>query len=109
VPKLPAFKITDLIEVLRGHYKSKSKIKKIGIRPGEKIDEWMINEDEATRAHEFKDGFVILSQISQYQKGQKFDYLKNAPKVRFSHYTSRDALVGREEARKILLANGIIK
>jgi UDP-N-acetylglucosamine 4,6-dehydratase len=109
IPKLPAFKITDLIDVLKEHYGSKSRTKTIGIRPGEKIDEWMINEDEATRAFSFKDGYVITSQIQQYQDEPSYSYLKAAPKFKGGHYSSRDALVAKPEVRKMLLANGIIK
>lgn len=109
VPKLPAFKITDLIEVLREHYRSTSKVKTTGIRPGEKIDEWMINEDEATRAYEFGDGYTIIPQIEKYQEHVKYAYVKGAPKFKLEHYSSRDALVSKAEVKKILLENHILK
>lgn len=107
VPKIPSFKIADLIEVLCEHYHSKSKTGVIGIRPGEKLDEWMINEDEATRAYEFGDGYVILSQIDRYLT-MKYPYLKGLPKVKFKNYSSGDNLLSRSEIKKLLVENKIL-
>ncbi|MFA4946819.1 MAG: SDR family NAD(P)-dependent oxidoreductase [Candidatus Micrarchaeia archaeon] len=109
VPRLPAFRITDLIDALKEHYRSKSPVRVTGIRPGEKIDEWMINEDEATRAFDFKDGYAVISQIDRYQETVKYPYLKNAPRVKFKHYSSADALVDKARIRKLLEGNGILK
>ena len=108
VPRLPAFKITDLIEVLCEHYGSKSRTKTIGIRPGEKIDEWMINDYEAKNAYEFGDGYVVVPQIEKYQD-VKYAYLKGTPKFKLAHYTSRDALVEKNEVEKTLRENHILK
>ncbi len=108
VPRLPAFKIPDLIDALKEFYKSKSPVKVVGVRPGEKIDEYMINEDEATRAYELGDGYVILSQIDKYQE-TRFDYLKGCRKFDKPLYSSRQALVPRQEVRRILEAAGILK
>ena len=55
VPKLPSMNITDLAEAIAPNVKRKV----IGIRPGEKIHEIMITEDEAKHSKEFKDFFVI--------------------------------------------------
>ncbi len=56
VPKIPSYKLTDLIKgIMPG-----KKIKIVGIRPGEKIHEEMISIDEARNALEFKKLFVVL-------------------------------------------------
>ena len=56
VPKVPSMKITDLAEVIA----PKCKIKFIGIRPGEKIHECLLTEDEARNSVEYKDFFIIM-------------------------------------------------
>ena len=55
VPKIPSKKIIDLAQAIV----PECKMEFIGIRPGEKIHELLITEDEARHALEFDDFFVI--------------------------------------------------
>lgn len=55
VPKLPSMKVTDLARAIA----PSCKIKYVGIRPGEKIYESLITEDESRHSVELKDRFVI--------------------------------------------------
>lgn len=55
VPKLPSTTITDLAKAIA----PKAKVDVVGIRPGEKLHEVLISEDEARTAIELKDMYVI--------------------------------------------------
>lgn len=55
VPKIPSYRILDVAKAIA----PEAKIKVIGIRPGEKLHELMIPEDEARHTLEFEDHFVI--------------------------------------------------
>jgi UDP-N-acetylglucosamine 4,6-dehydratase (inverting) len=55
VPKIPSMKIMDLAEAIAPEAEKKI----IGIRPGEKIHEILLTEDEAKHSREFDDYFVI--------------------------------------------------
>ena len=55
VPKIPSMRIMDLAEAIAPD----AKIKIIGIRPGEKIHEILLTEDEAKHSKEFPDSFVV--------------------------------------------------
>lgn len=55
VPKIPSMKIIDLAKAVA----PECKIKFIGIRPGEKIHECLLTEDESRHTLEFEDFFVI--------------------------------------------------
>jgi len=55
VPKIPSMKITDLAEAIAPGAKRKI----IGIRPGEKIHEILLIEEEASHAKEFSNYFII--------------------------------------------------
>ena len=56
VPKIPSVKITDLAKAMS----PRTKIKIIGIRPGEKIHELMCHKDSAHQTIEFKDHYTII-------------------------------------------------
>lgn len=64
VKRLKAMKITDLIEVLKNKFGANNQIKIIGLRPGEKIHEVLINEAEMARVIEFNGCFIIKSSIN---------------------------------------------
>ena len=68
VPKIPSYRILDLLNSIS----SKPKYKLIGIRPGEKLHEELITESDSLNAQNFKDYFIIHS---SYKKN-KFQYKK---------------------------------
>lgn len=55
VPKIPSVKIIDLARAMAPN----CKIEIVGIRPGEKLNEVMISEDDARNALEFKDYYIV--------------------------------------------------
>ncbi len=55
IPKTPSMKVTDLAEVIAPGAEREV----IGIRPGEKVNEILLTEEEARHAKEFADYFVI--------------------------------------------------
>jgi len=59
VPKLPSMKVVDLAKAIA----PEAAVEVIGIRPGEKLHEVLIHEDEARSAVELEDMFVIQPAI----------------------------------------------
>lgn len=83
VPKIPSAKIMDLVSV----FAPKSKVKYIGIRPGEKLHEVLISEDEARHTIELPDKYIIKPvhpwwKIENWKNGKKlsdnFIYASNS-------------------------------
>lgn len=64
VPKIPSMKVVDLAKTIS----PKAKLKEIGIRPGEKVHEVLVTEDESRRTLEFKDFFVIEPEHPWWEK-----------------------------------------
>ncbi len=56
VPKIPSMKIVDLARALAGN----CEVRSIGIRPGEKLHELLISEDESRHTLEFRERYVII-------------------------------------------------
>ena len=69
VPKIPSMKVTDLAKAIA----PECEIKIIGIRPGEKLHEAMIMEDDARHTIEFDDYYVIQPELPWWPKGQLND------------------------------------
>lgn len=62
VPKIPSVKITDLIEAVAPGCQTHE----IGIRPGEKLHEEMISEDDSRRTIEQASRFVLMPTIANW-------------------------------------------
>jgi len=62
VKRIPSMKVTDLASVVAPNDKQKE----IGIRPGEKIHEQMIGEEDALFTYKYKDYFKILPSINDW-------------------------------------------
>ena len=67
VPKIPSMKIIDFIKTLCPN----QKITEIGIRPGEKLHEKMITEDDARNTYEYKDRYIIDPSIHLWDSRRK--------------------------------------
>ena len=63
IKRLPAMRIIDLIEILKEKYHAHNNIRTIGLRPGEKIHELLINESEMSRSYEFGSMCVITPSL----------------------------------------------
>lgn len=57
VPKIPSFKVTDVARIVAPNIPTYE----IGIRPGEKLHEVMITEDDSFFTKEFEDFYIILA------------------------------------------------
>ena len=65
VPKIPSMSIMDLVKAIA----PECEVESIGIRPGEKLHEILLSEDEARQSLELDDMFVIEPMHSFWQNG----------------------------------------
>jgi UDP-N-acetylglucosamine 4,6-dehydratase len=75
IPKMPSYKILDLIKAINKNLK----IKYIGIRPGEKLHEELVCESDSLNTIDKKDHYIILP-----------SYKKIQPKRRIFSYNSKN-------------------
>ena len=86
VPKLPSIKITDLAKAIS----PKAKIKIVGIRPGEKIHEVLVNENEFRHTREFSKYFIIEPEFIFWEKTKK-PYKNKFLKNNFSYRSDNNS------------------
>jgi len=113
--KMDAIKITDLAEVMIGELAQKYgytpdeiKIEIIGNKPGEKLYEELMTEDEARRALESEDMFIILPEMKELSHINKSSY-PSVSEAEVKAYNSRDVKhLAREEIKEILYQKNLL-
>ena len=75
VKKIPSMKVKDIARVIAPNAKHKI----IGIRPGEKLHEEMISQDDSHYCYEYSKYYKILPQINNWSKDKK--RIKNGKRV----------------------------
>jgi FlaA1/EpsC-like NDP-sugar epimerase len=100
VPRIPSARVVDIATALIGPRPIKTAI--VGIRPGEKLHEVLISEEEGHRTLKRGAYYVISSNLPELNR----EHLSSA--VLGTEYSSRDALMTPEQVRELLIDNGLI-
>ena len=95
VPKVPAANIVDLAKAVMGD--KDLPIKFTGIRPGEKVHEIMVSEEECFRTVERLDYYVILPVLPEL-RGDDREFTAALE----SEYSSKDNNISVDELRSLL-------
>ncbi len=97
VPKIPSMNIMDLADAIA----PECKIEVVGIRPGEKLHEVMVPEDDARSTVELDDRYVIQPTFKWWDSTR---YSEGTPCVDNFRYASdtNDRWLTREELRKMV-------
>ena len=99
VKKSPAAKIITLARVLIKIFNSKSKIKKVGLRPGEKIFETLITREEMVKTKSYSGYYVIKGKL-----------IKNNPSKICTEYDSNSTKqLNEKELENLILSLPEIK
>jgi FlaA1/EpsC-like NDP-sugar epimerase len=94
VPKVPAANIVDLAKAIMGD--KEIPISYTGIRPGEKIHEIMVSEEECYRTIEQGDYYVILPVLPELRDEAHF------VQALANEYSSRDNNISVDDLRELL-------
>ena len=103
IPQIPSMRIMDLLQAID----EKAEIEVIGIRPGEKLHESLISEDEGRKTIQMVDGnekyYIILPQVAA--KSKLVEKYKNIPFMK-EGFTYRSDLnsdwISKEELMNII-------
>jgi len=96
IPKIPSMRIVDLVEMIA----PKAKRKIIGIRPGEKLGETLLTEEEASYSREFLEYFIVEPRFPLGEKPES----RGDPVPTNFRYTSKNnsSWLTKEDLRKML-------
>ncbi|KAA0675983.1 UDP-N-acetylglucosamine 4,6-dehydratase (inverting) [Roseomonas genomospecies 6] len=99
VPKIPSMRITDLAHAMAPHLPHRL----VGIRPGEKLHEVMITEDDSRQTFELPDRFVIEPAFAfwTHEPYQRLGARPVADGFRYASDTNTDWLDGARLMRLI--------
>ena len=101
VPKIPSYRLSDVVEVIGPG----CKIKDIGIRPGEKLHEEMITKSDSVNTVDFGKCYAILSPDSLHEK----NYIKNYCKLKKAKLVKKIFSYNSEKNRNFLSKEKIKK
>jgi len=88
VPKIPSTRIIDLARAIA----PQATFEVMGIRPGEKLHEVLISEDEARSAKERSDMYVVVPTITLWQRNLQYEGASLPDGFRYSSDTNPDRL-----------------
>lgn len=98
VPKVAAARIVEVAEVLMGD--RKLPIEFTGIRPGEKVHEIMVSEEECFRTVERGDYYVIQPVLPELRTSETLEHSMTR------EYSSQDNNIAGEELKALLMQAG---
>jgi FlaA1/EpsC-like NDP-sugar epimerase len=100
--KMPALSIKDLADAMIHESGKKIKVEELGTKPGEKMYEELLTDEEIKRSLETEDMFIILPQLAEvFNVGGKS--YSNAKKPSLDAYTSKDSkLLSKEDIKELL-------
>jgi UDP-N-acetylglucosamine 4,6-dehydratase/5-epimerase len=89
VPKIPSTRIVDLARVIA----PQAELEVIGIRPGEKLHEVLINEDEARSTLEREDMYVVTPTLTLWQRDLEYEGIPLPDEFRYGSDTNSQWLM----------------
>lgn len=99
VPKIPSMKLTDLAKAIDPD----CRFKIIGIRPGEKMHETLIAEDESRNVKDFDGSYVILPQFFENEDmHKKYDRYTGMPEDFVYRSDTNKKWLTQQDLRKLL-------
>ncbi len=100
IPRMPSARMTDIAATLIGDMPIKIIV--TGIRPGEKLHEILVSEEEAHRTTARDDYFVMLPILPELRSEERnAQWLEN-------EYSSAENLMSPEQVRELLRRHGLL-
>ena len=97
IPKIPSINIIDLAKAIA----PRAKLKSVGVRPGEKLYEALITEEESMRLKEYRNYYAIAPQFPFWEG--KTGKHKGRPRKPFTYRSDlNDKWLTKKQLRQLL-------
>jgi len=100
IPRVPSARVSDIATALIGSRKIETKI--TGIRPGEKVHEILVSDEESYRTVEHGNYYVIRPMLPELAYGE------NGPRCLLKEYSSADTVMPLHEVERMLQNHGLM-
>jgi FlaA1/EpsC-like NDP-sugar epimerase len=101
VPKLKAYKVSDLAEAVIDVTGKDVKVRYSSIRPGEKMHETLINESEAAYTVESGDTYLLLAPETYEKQRKSYPSVRINP-IQGNYSSDTVPLISKTELKKII-------
>ena len=109
IPKLKAYKVGDMKDVLLELLNAKNETEIISTRPGEKRHELLINNDEIQNTYETDHDYVVFDKKSHLEFLGSGDIIERKKSSLSNQYSSDTVdLLSRDELKEILVRENLI-
>ena len=103
VPKLPAYRVGDLKDILLDLFKGKNSTEIISIRTGEKFHESLLTIDELRNTYESEYDYILIEKSDSHKN---HNYEKTSLNENYS--SDKVRLLTKDELKDILLKEGVL-
>lgn len=109
VTKMPVARIEDIAKVMRDEISPDQtvEIREIGAKPGEKLYEELMNDEEVRRAYEYGDFFVILSAFAD-AAADDYAHLVGQPQPDRAYHSAQEPAMSKDELRAFFQQHGVL-
>ena len=109
VTKMPVARIEDIASLMRDILSSKDSIEitEIGSKPGEKMYEELMNEEEVRRSYEYGKFFVVISAFSDINS-ELFSYLHGKKQPQKPYNSTFEPALSEPDLREFFTSNSIL-
>lgn len=107
VPKLKAYRVEDMKDVILDLLDSKAETEIIGVRPGEKFHEMLINKDELRNTYENDEDYIIFDKEMQFPDAPNVSEFKKS-ELDTAYSSDKTELLSKNEIKNILVSEGLI-
>lgn len=102
VPRIPSATIVDLASAIA----PEAELEVVGIRPGEKLHEEMVSENDARRTYEFDGYFAVTPVLAKWTSPESFESGKPLPEGFVYSSDRNDTWLNVEQIRDLLMGLG---